>query len=1183
MNNYIRLLFLILISSLGYFKSAAQCHVSSLIINTAYNPSTGLAIAAGSSGSPSLDPHWIIEHATSDIPGAGSPGSPAYVIPIVSGAWAANPAADPGGWISVINSNTYDTYPDSVYNMTLCRPFRMCSADSITFNLEIADDNWLSLLSVDTTTLGFSQAAGAVSAYFNTFHAFSQTVYLPEGTHNLCAVVNNWPTSSYSSNPTGLDIYGTVSSATGSVSLVYEADPACSSYFCTAPPACNPIVMTDSIHICGDSSITLSASVAAPDSVINVRWYPPTGLSDTTILNPVLTSSSTSTTYYVTVTSIIPGNLAVNGSFTYGNTGFNSGYTFLRTASSPTYPGQYGVGTNPTAYNSVFPTIGDHTTGSGKMMVIDGSTTSGTSIWCESIPVAAGAYYDFSFWLANLGSGYSTSDAGLVVTVNGTTIGTTAIGSGTGGWLQHQDVWYSGTDTIANICITDSNTTYVGNDFALDDISLQKMCIVSDSVYVAINPNPIVNLGNDTTICGDNPLTLHSSLTYTSPVYLWSTGSTASSISTATTGSYWLSVNQAGCIGRDTINVNFKPIPIVNLGDDTGLCSGTLITANILPGAGISYIWSTGAITPSIVISATGTYWVTIDSNGCKNSDTINISIYPDFTVDLGPDTSYCQTSSVTLSSSTASTYSSGAIYLWSTGATSPSIIISSSGTYWLQVTQGVCTRSDTITVSITPDYAVDLGDDTLICHPGADILQSSYTYTGATYLWNTGATTPSISVTATGSYWLDVFEAGCIRSDTVNVSIVYDSLFILNHDTAICKGNYIQVFANSHAFGATYTYQWIPTAGIALSTSLNPVITPDTSAMYYLTAFTTGCPSVQDSLYIDVQPTPLVYIGGNRQVCQYDTLHLVPSVTPGWYPGYIYSWTPSAPLDDTNTATVVFTASTTTNLYLTVTTTAGCTGIDSAQIIVHTGNFAIAGPDVFICPHDSAQLSVTAPDGTSFHWSPSLYLSDSTVSTPWVHPISTVKYNIIATSSFGCTDTASISVTVYPSAVIFLPDSVTIYPGESYQISPQTNCTSFAWFPPAGLNLTNISNPVATPEVSTKYIVNGTTDFGCKTVDSIDVIFDPGALIALPNAFTPGSGVNNTLKLLLRGEASLNYFRIYDRWGVLVFETNNMEQGWDGTYKGAPQPYGVYVYELQAATNQGVLFSKHGNVTLIR
>jgi gliding motility-associated-like protein len=141
------------------------------------------------------------------------------------------------------------------------------------------------------------------------------------------------------------------------------------------------------------------------------------------------------------------------------------------------------------------------------------------------------------------------------------------------------------------------------------------------------------------------------------------------------------------------------------------------------------------------------------------------------------------------------------------------------------------------------------------------------------------------------------------------------------------------------------------------------------------------------------------------------------------------------------------------------------------------------------------------------------------------------------------------------------LGDSITLYPGESYQIPTQSNCLYYTWFPPAGLDYYHIASPVATPQVSTKYIVHGTTEWGCKVVDSISIYVTSESVIDLPNAFTPGSSINKNFKPMIRGMVTITSFTIYNRWGNLVYDGTNPEQGWDGTYKAVPQPFGVYVY----------------------
>jgi gliding motility-associated-like protein len=278
----------------------------------------------------------------------------------------------------------------------------------------------------------------------------------------------------------------------------------------------------------------------------------------------------------------------------------------------------------------------------------------------------------------------------------------------------------------------------------------------------------------------------------------------------------------------------------------------------------------------------------------------------------------------------------------------------------------------------------------------------------------------------------------------------------------------------------------------------------------------------------------------------------------------------------------VVYFSDTNVEVTVTVTTPAGCIGIDSAHITVYPGNFANLTPgQAAICPGDSVQLIVSG--GISYHWYPSYYLSDTLSSDPIVHPTTTQYYYAIVTSDHGCLDTVGVDVTVYPAAVLNLGDSISLYPGESYQFNPETNCLTFSWFPYLGLSDAYISNPVAMPDVSTKYIVHASTEWGCTTVDSVNVYVDPGTLLAIPNAFTPGTGPNNELKIIKRGIATLNYFRIFNRWGNKVFETTNIDEGWDGTFNGASQPYDVYVFEVEAVTNTGKIFRKQGNVTLIR
>jgi len=186
-------------------------------------------------------------------------------------------------------------------------------------------------------------------------------------------------------------------------------------------------------------------------------------------------------------------------------------------------------------------------------------------------------------------------------------------------------------------------------------------------------------------------------------------------------------------------------------------------------------------------------------------------------------------------------------------------------------------------------------------------------------------------------------------------------------------------------------------------------------------------------------------------------------------------------------------------------------------------------------------------------------------------------------TDKNGCVDTLPISLQVYSEALVSLPDSAKLYPGESYQLDPGGNGLYFSWFPTVGLSNPGIANPVATPSVNTRYYVNGVTESGCVSMDSIYILVREESDLDMANAFTPGVAPNPEFKVSHLGIASLKSFRIYNRWGTKVFETSDINKGWNGQFNGEAQPMGVYIYTVEAVTNKGKVFAKQGNVTLIR
>lgn len=639
----------------------------------------------------------------------------------------------------------------------------------------------------------------------------------------------------------------------------------------------------------------------------------------------------------------------------------------------------------------------------------------------------------------------------------------------------------------------------------------------------------------------------------------------------------------------------------VNGTDYTTITDSVVIPANATAATKLIYGLPTGVPTGPKTVKLLILSPYSCGAGNTPIIDSAQLIIYDSLQVSiLTPDTAICRYDSVHIQTQGDTLLS----FNWTpaTGLDSPTSkhpIASplTTTTYTLNASlpgSGCAAVHKSITVTIKQPPVVDAGPDRTTClgtpfqfHVTTTPNTQTYSYTwvpfGLNNLNDTTISDPIFTPTITGTAFTYAIIAnpgaiGCSGYDTVSVRVLPNDFTLFTPDTAICQGVSINVQGQGDP---AFQYSWTPTAGVSDSTSLTPIITADTSATYTVTASYPTCPDITHGFHIDVQPNPVVYVGPDRAICQWDTIQIEPVVTPTWYTHYIYNWSPATHINDPSAANIVFNGEQDTTLTLTVTTPAGCKGSDDMAVIVHPGNFASMTPaDTAICPLDTVRIH--AMGGVSYQWSPNQYLDNATSADPVSYPVNDIYYTGLVTNEFGCKDTLNLNIVVHPNAVISLPDTTLLYPGESVTMNPGGNCSYYEWFPPLGLSATNISNPIAMPPVNTRYIVKAKTEFGCAAIDTT-VIMVTETVIDIPNAFSPGSAPNDILKINKRGIASLKYFRIFNRWGTKVFETTDIDQGWDGRWNGSPQPMGVYVYMIEAYTTEGRRFYKQGNVTLIR
>jgi hypothetical protein len=233
------------------------------------------------------------------------------------------------------------------------------------------------------------------------------------------------------------------------------------------PPLCIPA-----------APIQLNANFTGTNP-FSIEWSPSTGLSSSTILNPLATITGP-ITYTLTVKTEIGDNLVVNGDFEMGNTGFTSAYAYSPANLVP--EGVYAVTTNPGALHPGFPNCSDMS-GGGNMMSINGANTPNIQVWCQTITVDPDTEYNFSAWVSNI---ITQSPAQLQFSANGQLLGPTFSATGTCNWQRFDATWYSGGNNSVTICIVNQNTAQSGNDFNLDNIEFRKVCSYQSTITIEV-------------------------------------------------------------------------------------------------------------------------------------------------------------------------------------------------------------------------------------------------------------------------------------------------------------------------------------------------------------------------------------------------------------------------------------------------------------------------------------------------------------------------------------------------------------------------------------------------------------------------------------------------------------------------------------------------------------------------
>ncbi|HTI06949.1 MAG TPA: gliding motility-associated C-terminal domain-containing protein [Puia sp.] len=260
----------------------------------------------------------------------------------------------------------------------------------------------------------------------------------------------------------------------------------------------------------------------------------------------------------------------------------------------------------------------------------------------------------------------------------------------------------------------------------------------------------------------------------------------------------------------------------------------------------------------------------------------------------------------------------------------------------------------------------------------------------------------------------------------------------------------------------------------------------------------------------------------------------------------------------------------------------------------------AIRPTDTTICYGATAQLSGSISIGTDYTWSNTANLSnpgDGNISSlPYsfqtgASPPATTNY-VLRVENAGCPNPLldTFHVQVIPPIIVNAGNDTAVVINQPLQLhatSSDSTANFFTWTPPTGLDNPNISNPVAilgSTIDSIRYLVKATSEVGCFGVATILVrVFKTLPDIFVPNAFTPGKGSNGVFRPIPVGISTLQYFKVYNRWGQLVYGTSAMGQGWDGRLNGKLQDVGTYVWMAQGTSYTGKTIFRKGTMVLLR
>jgi gliding motility-associated-like protein len=747
-------------------------------------------------------------------------------------------------------------------------------------------------------------------------------------------------------------------------------------------------------------------------------------------------------------------------------------------------------------------------------------------------------------------------------------------------------------------------------------------CSSTSTAVVTLYP-PISNTFTVTpaTVCaGQDAVIAYSGTNSAAATYTWGFGAGADVVSGTAQGPYtvnWpaagspsvsLSVSENNCtITPVSTVVTVNAIPVADAGPAVQFCSGSSANLGVAPVAGVTYSWSPtvglssatvsnpviGGVNPTSA-NIVQTYTVIATENGCSDTASAVVTMYEPIvtTFSISPD-SACINQNVTITYT--GTNDASAIYNWGfgggtatgTGQGPYSVNWATAGSpnVTLNVTENGCTGvATTVPASIGNPPAANPGAAQTVCSGGtvqlgtAAVGTVAYTWSPASNLSSAAIAQPSFSYSNTATtaqtfvYGLLADDNGCTASASVNVTVSPPAVVpvVASGPLEFCDGGSVTLSFS----GAYTTYQWTNAA-------TTPEITVTAAGSYGAALVdANGCEYVSDPLavvIVDANPTVNLVQKTDEQ-CYGEADASITVAGAGGHQPYGYSWSTS-PAQTTAAISNILPGPYT----ITVTDQKNCT-VTGQYVIDTAAYFGIpidSGHNVSCYGFSDGEVFTTAKGGTPAY----TYLWNNGAGTAVIENLVAGTYAVTVTDSHGCTVTDSTIVTQPDSFSVTIGDSLNMNFGSqltlSLNVAPSGSYT-YVWNPANSLTCSDCPNPSSLASATTIYSVTVTNAIGCSNTLTFTLNVNGDKHLFIPNAFTPGGNANSTFNVYTIG-AAYYHIEIFDRWGEKVYDGNDLENGWDGQFKGKPSMQGIYTYEMTIVYQDGQNLKRAGTLTLLR